>query len=50
VHDKAKSIALGIEQRDSAIKAGAKGATTVIVAGKDWSCLPTIILTRSAQT
>lgn len=33
VHDKAKSIALGIEQRDSAIKAGAKGATTVIVAG-----------------
>ncbi len=31
VHGKAKSITLGIEQRDSAIKAGAEGATTIIV-------------------
>ncbi len=33
VHKKANRIALGIEQRDSAIKAGAEGATTVIVVG-----------------
>jgi hypothetical protein len=31
VHGKANLIALGIEQRDSAIKAGAEGATTIIV-------------------
>lgn len=33
VHKKANRIALGIEQRDYAIKAGAEGATTVIVVG-----------------
>ena len=33
VHGKANLITLGIEQRDSAIKAGAEGATTIIVAG-----------------
>jgi len=33
VHGKANRITLGIEQRDSAIKAGAEGATTVIVIG-----------------
>ncbi len=33
VHGKAGKIALGIEQRDSAIKAGAEGATTVVVLG-----------------
>jgi hypothetical protein len=33
VHGKANRISLGIEQRDSAIKAGADGATTVIVVG-----------------
>jgi len=33
VRGKANQIGLGIEQRDSAIKAGAEGATTVVVAG-----------------
>lgn len=33
VKGKAKRIVLGIEQRDSAIKAGAEGATTIIVVG-----------------
>ncbi len=33
VRGKAKRIGLGIEQRDAAIKAGADGATTIIVAG-----------------
>ena len=33
VHGKADRITQGIEQRDSAIKAGAEGATTVIVIG-----------------
>jgi hypothetical protein len=33
VHGKANMITLGIEQRDSAIKSGAVGATTIILAG-----------------
>ncbi len=33
VRGKSKRIGLGIEQRDAAIKAGADGATTIIVAG-----------------
>ncbi|HTY46756.1 MAG TPA: DUF4443 domain-containing protein [Methanomassiliicoccales archaeon] len=33
VKGKAKKIGLGIEQRDAAIKAGADGATTIVVSG-----------------
>lgn len=40
VRDKADRIRIGVEQRDAAVKAGAEGATTIVVHGGDLWILP----------